>query len=187
MALADIAWRPPTLKTPRLVLRGYEPEDAPAIYQYGANPDVTEFVAFPRHQSVDDAVAFLDTMVAKHYAEEQLDYAITLADDSGDTVIGGVAAFWRSRKHQVMELGYILDKPHWGNGYVVEAARALMQYAFDTTEAFRIEAPVFTVNERSRRAATKMGMTFEGVLRSWFNQHGTRRDLAIYSVLRREI
>jgi ribosomal-protein-alanine N-acetyltransferase len=86
-----------------------------------------------------------------------------------------------------MELGCVLAKAHWGNGYVPEAARALIRQAFQTTTVERIYAAIFAENEQGRRAAEKIGLRFEGVLRSAVEFRGQRRDEAIYAILRGEI
>ena len=85
-----------------------------------------------------------------------------------------------------MELGYVLARAHWGKGYVPEAARALVARAFSTTPVERIFASIFSENQRSRRAAEKMGMRFEGELRSSLNLRGRRWDQAVYGILRSE-
>ncbi len=60
----------------------------------------------------------------------------------------------------------MLARDRWGRGYAPEAARALLDHAFLTTPVERVFAPIFAENVKSRRAAEKMGLTLEGVLRS---------------------
>jgi ribosomal-protein-alanine N-acetyltransferase len=181
MALSDVTWRPPRLETDRLLLRGWEPGDAEAVFAYASDPEVTPFMAWDRHQSIDDAHAFLDGFVAAHYAEETADYCITLRDDPG-VAIGGIGLY--RRPHVTMELGYVLHRSAWGRGYVPEAGRRLIGHAFDTTDVARIYAAVFAENAKSRRAAEKMGLVFEGVLRSAASYRGRRWDEAIYAIVR---
>lgn len=42
-------------------------------------------------------------------------------------LIGSMGVYWHPREQCVIELGYVLAKEYWGNGYVPEAGRALMQ------------------------------------------------------------
>jgi [ribosomal protein S5]-alanine N-acetyltransferase len=98
-----------------------------------------------------------------------------------------MAAYWNPRDQQVMELGYILRRDLWGQGLIVEAGTALMARAFATTDVERIFAPIFAPNHKSRRAAEKMGMKLDGVLRSKQRIHGQRWDEAVYSMLRGEL
>ncbi len=184
--LVDVAWRPPQIETERLLLRGREPEDAEAIFRYASDPEVTPFMAWQPSRSLEDVWDFLDGLTAHHYEEEELDYALTLRS-APELLIGGIGVYWRPRQHRVMELGYVLDKGHWGQGLVPEAARALIQFAFRTTRVERIYAPIFADNAKSRRAAEKIGLHFEGVLRSCVEFRGERRDEAIYAIVRRDV
>jgi ribosomal-protein-alanine N-acetyltransferase len=183
--LSDVEWRPPGLETERLVLRGREPSDVEAIFRFASDPEVTRYTAWPRSQTLADVWDFLDGLTAYNYEQEELDYGIALRS-APDVLIGGVGVYWRPREHQVMELGYVLAKEHWGNGYLPEAARALLRHAFRTTKVQRVHAPIFAENVKSRRAAQKIGLQLEGVLRSSVEFNGVRRDEAIYAVIRGE-
>jgi RimJ/RimL family protein N-acetyltransferase len=136
--------------------------------------------------SLDDARAFLDGWVVRNYLNRELDYALCLRDNP-DVVVGGLGVYWRSKEHGVMELGYVLAREHLGHGYMPEAARHLIHHAFSTTNVERIYAPIFAPNEKSRRAAEKMGLRFEGIHRSAIAVRGQRWDEAIYAIIREDI
>lgn len=60
------------------------------------------------------------------------------------------------------EVGWSLHRDAWGQGYAVEAARVMMDYAFDTlgwTEVIHCIAPD---NVRSQRVAERLGSTVRG-------------------------
>jgi RimJ/RimL family protein N-acetyltransferase len=65
--------------------------------------------------------------------------------------------------------------------------RMLSRWAFDNLPVDRIEIQVVAENDASRRVAERAGYTFEGVLRSHTVIKGTRRDMAMYSLLRGEL
>jgi ribosomal-protein-alanine N-acetyltransferase len=186
MGLSDVSWRPPVLETARLVLRGWEPRDVRAVFAYAADDEVTRFVAFPRARALDDSRAFLDGFVADHYRDGELDYCICDQRDPADA-LGGMGLYWRSRPHRVMEIGYVLRRSAWGNAFVPEAGRRLIAHAFATTDVERIYAPIFAPNAKSRRAAEKMGLAFEGVLRSAVEHNGRRWDQAIHAIVRGDV
>jgi len=185
VSLSDLNWRPPPLRTARLLLRGYEPSDAAAIHVYASDPETTRYMAWDRHTSIEGAHAFLNGWIKDAYEQRQHEYAVCLLA-SPERVIGGVGARVISAPHRTMELGYILAREHWGRGLIPEAGRALIEHAFRTTDVQRIYAPILAENARSRRAAEKMGLTLDGVLRSALELRGRRWDEAIYSVLRGE-
>ena len=183
--LGHVAFRPPTLLTERLVLRGFEAEDESAIFSYASDPRVTPYMAWDTHKSIEDTRQFLHEFVATNYRAGQLDYAICLREEPS-RVIGSLGIYTRSVQHQTAELGYVLSREHWGKGLLPEAARKLIDHVFRTTQVNRIYAPIFGENEKSRKAAQKIGMTLDGVLRQSLFFRGARRDEAIYSILRED-
>ena len=145
--LSKVAFRPPRLETPRLLLRGWEPTDVDEVFAYASDPEATQYMFFARHETIADAHFFLNEIVAPNYRNGELDYAIT-EKGTPERIIGSIGVYWRPRDHQVMELGYILSRAHWGKGYVPEAARTLLAHAFETTAVERIFAPIFSASAR---------------------------------------
>jgi len=183
--LANVGWRPPLLTSERTLMRGWELRDAESVFTYASDPEVTRYMFWDRHRTVADAHSFL-TMVAGEYEREELGYALCLRS-APDVAIGGLGVFWRGKQHKVMELGYVMAREHWGQGLLPEAARLLVSHAFATRAVERIYAPILAENAKSRRAAEKIGMRFEGVLRSSLELRGRRWDQAVYSVLRADL
>lgn len=84
------------------------------------------------------------------------------------------------------EIAYALNRAYWGNGYMPEAAAAVLAFGFDTLQLNRIEARCEVDNLPSERVMQKLGMQFEGVLRQHVQVQGRYRDLKLYSILREE-
>jgi RimJ/RimL family protein N-acetyltransferase len=87
-------------------------------------------------------------------------------------------------EHDRAELGYWIGKPFWGRGYATEAARALVQYGFDTLGLHRIYARHLTRNPASGRVLHKIGMTHEGYRRKHEKKWGIYEDDKLYGILR---
>ena len=64
-------------------------------------------------------------------------------------------------------IGYILCQPAWGRGIATEAARRLVDLAFERFGVWRVWATCAPQNPASRRVLEKVGMRHEGVLRRW--------------------
>ena len=65
-----------------------------------------------------------------------------------------------------MELAYAIGEEYWGKGLVAEASSAVMDYCFKEFGLKRIQARCKLENEASRRVMEKVGMAFEGTLKS---------------------
>lgn len=116
---------------------------------------------------------------------------IRLADDRAV----GCTAYWDprywpgGRDLRAIEIGFTwLAASAQGTGINTEAKLLLMNYAFERLRVARVDLKTDARNERSRRAIAALGITFEGVLRSWSmswapGEEGLLRDSAMYSVI----
>lgn len=78
-----------------------------------------------------------------------------------------------------LELGYFILQEHTGKGYTTEAARALVNFAFQQLEVERLELQCQADNLASQKVAGRCGFTFEGRLR----QHHRKKDGRLVDVL----
>ena len=91
-----------------------------------------------------------------------------------------------AREDYRAEVGYVLNRRYWGQGYMAEAVRAIVDFGFRELGMNRIQARCDVPNIGSARVMEKVGMTFEGVLRQQLFEKGTFHDIKIYSILRSE-
>jgi RimJ/RimL family protein N-acetyltransferase len=68
------------------------------------------------------------------------------------------------------EIGYFVDKDHEGRGFVTEAVRGALVFAFQHLKAHRVCLHCSDANERSRRVAERCGFILEGHLRETHRQ-----------------
>jgi RimJ/RimL family protein N-acetyltransferase len=119
-----------------------------------------------------------------------------LTDDRGTlAVVAGSEAVGSVSWHRVdtgpasftWNIGIGLLTEAQGKGYGTSAQRALVEYLFGYTHAYRIEAQTETENLAEQRALDKAGFTREGVVRGAAFRAGRWRDMVAYSVLRTDI
>jgi [ribosomal protein S5]-alanine N-acetyltransferase len=181
-------WQPPLLQTPRLLLRAVteDERDVLSIYEYASNPAVANYTLWDPHQSLDDTRAFIRAVAITNYRNRVPEPLGICLRDAPNQLIGTVGCFWASADNNCMELGYALGQAHWGQGIMVEAATRTLDYVFTEYKPQRIQARCKAVNRASIRVLEKLGMTFEGSLRSSLFHRGRFWDLAYFSVLRGE-
>ncbi len=129
----------------------------------------------------------------RHHAEEWLAtqdetfqqgrgeiYAIERRED--DELVGSID-IRISRQHHAAEIGYLIYRTFWRNGYAGEAARRLVARGFTDLGMVRVHAHHFAGNEASGRVLQKCGMRFEGILRQHIERFGVRHDIVLYGIL----
>jgi ribosomal-protein-alanine N-acetyltransferase len=178
-------WRPPILRTERLLLRGFELEDTEPLFEHSRNPKVTQYTLWEAHRTIADTTTFVRDYAMLRYREGMAEpYAITLLPNTQP--IGACGCFWVAKPHLTMELGYWLAEPFWGRGYVAEACRALLTHAFAEYLPERMQARVIEGNTASERVLAKLGFQYEGTLRSALLRRGKLENVRVYSMLRSE-
>ena len=144
-----------TIHTPRLMLRRLRFEDAPAIYSYASSGDPVRYMAWPRHQSLDDTRAFLE--IADRGWQKGTDFSMAIILLEGEQFLGTIGIHFE-RDGQA-SMGYILCKKAWGKGYATEAAKALIGHAFRYLPSLhRIYACAHPEHSPSFRVMEKLGM-----------------------------
>ncbi|MCH9647354.1 MAG: GNAT family N-acetyltransferase [Deltaproteobacteria bacterium] len=179
-------WFPPKLTTDRLLLRAVTHRDIEGIFAYASNPAVARYTLWTPHTDLETSLAFVkDFAYANYQAEVPDPFAITLKESS-ERVIGTVGCSWVSEHHHTMELGFALAEEHWGQGLVLEAAWAVLCFAFSLYPVHRIQARCHVDHKRSARVLEKLGMSYEGQLRSAVRLGEDYWDLDIYAILQPE-
>jgi ribosomal-protein-alanine N-acetyltransferase len=153
---------PERLETPRLVLRAPQRKDVDAIFAYASDPEVTRFLAWPRHTSLDDTHAFLDISRA---AWSETPAGPLLIESRADERILGSTGLSFETPYRAMT-GYVLARPHWGKGLASEALAAVVDLA-SRLEVQRLYAVCHVAHPASARVLERSGFTLEGVLRRY--------------------
>jgi ribosomal-protein-alanine N-acetyltransferase len=84
---------------------------------------------------------------------------------------------------QTGEWGFALGSAYWGSGLFLDAARQVLDFAFDHVGVLRLEARAAVVNGRGNGALRKTGAVQEGVLRRSFHRGGQFHDQVLWSIL----
>jgi [ribosomal protein S5]-alanine N-acetyltransferase len=174
----------PTLETPRLLLRKLTIEDAQDIFAYASDPDVSRYVTWETHRTIEDSIKFIQFAMQRYEKEPIGTWGIVMKETN--RLIGTCDYFNWDPKHRRAEIGYVLAKQYWNQGLMTEAIREVIRYGFETMQLNRIEAQCFMENIASERVMQKVGMTFEGILREYAWIKNKFVDLKVYSLLRTE-
>lgn len=149
---------PIILKTKRLLLRPPFMEDAPQIAERIGVRDVAwNLGRAPFPYKVSDAEDWLERIPKGWHDDTAYILLITRPEEG---VIGCVGLDLKPM--DVWELGYWVGRDWWGEGYVTEAAAAILDWAENSIGIGRFAAGHFTDNPSSGRVLEKLGFTAVG-------------------------
>lgn len=112
---------PEKVSTKRLILRPIQGSDAEAIFAYASDSEISRYMAFARHQDLNDSYAFID--YAKEAWQKGIEYAYALIIKEDKRFIG-TAGFKIEEKNAF--IGYIIHKDYWHQGFTSEAMAAIV-------------------------------------------------------------
>jgi RimJ/RimL family protein N-acetyltransferase len=183
--IPSIVWlmtEQPTLKTDRLVLRPFGMDDAREVQRLAGDHAIAATTLRIPHPYPDGCAAeWIASLQPAFASGASVAFAITRASDGA---LLGAIGLDITREHERAELGYWIGKPYWGNGYCTEAARAIVDYAFDDLGLNRVGAVHFAHNNASGRVMQNIGMTCEGHRIQEIKKCGKFEDLILYGLVR---
>ncbi|MET3711051.1 RimJ/RimL family protein N-acetyltransferase [Sphingomonas trueperi] len=167
----------PVLTTARLRLRPRTVDDAEALFPSLSDPALMTWWSHAPHETVEQTRASLS-----RGAPAWRVWAITRGGD--DRAIGYVAV--GEKRAAVSEIGYLLARPHWGQGIAEEALTAVLDQLFLAEGQRRVFADTDPDNVYSRRLLERLGFRLEGVLRAEWETHIGIRDTTLYGLLKED-
>ena len=146
------------IKTKRLVLRPLEPGDLDTAHEYAGDPAITGYMMYLPNKSKRETGQFLRQAAAEwSKAEPQFyEFAVTL-----DHKHIGAVSVYLDESGQEGELGWIIHRDYQGHGYATEAAKAVLDFAFDTLGVKKAVAHCDYRNEPSYRVMRNIGLSLE--------------------------
>lgn len=145
-------------ETARLCLRNWREEDRDLFHEINADPKVMEFFPFRRTRLESDALfEHVRTMIS----ESGLGfYAVALKDTSEAMGFCGLArpGIAPVLPEDSVEIGWRLATRFWGNGYMTEAAKALLKYGFEELRLPEIVSFAVAANTRSTAVMRRIGL-----------------------------
>lgn len=173
------------IETPRLVLRPFVKEDAPAMYRnWASDPEVTKFLSWPTYKTVDTAHEILNIWVPRYADNTFYQWAIELKE-LGE-VIGSISAVNVDERVDSVEIGFCIGKPFWGQGIMTEAFQAVIDFLFGEIGVQRIEAGHDPNNPASGVVQRKCGLKYEGTFRRKIRSNQGITDVAWHAILKEE-
>jgi RimJ/RimL family protein N-acetyltransferase len=147
----------PEVRTARLVLRGWQPDDRAPFAALNADPTVVEYLigALDRRAS-DELAARIEADWAEH------GYGLWAVEVPGEAPFVGYVGLNRADFDApftpAVEVGWRLAAAAWGHGYATEGGEAALAFGFDQLAMSEIVSFTARGNRRSRRVMERLGL-----------------------------
>jgi [ribosomal protein S5]-alanine N-acetyltransferase len=171
-----------TIDVGPLRLRSWHNKDAKDLFDYAKHDLVGPMAGWKPHESVEESQRIIelfikqqDVWAIEHIASRKVIGSIGLHQDH------------KRQNQNARMIGFVLHSNYWGQGIMVQAAMAVMNYAFYNEPIDCISVYHFPSNYQSKRVIEKCGFIYEGTLRRVATHvSGTVVDHCCYSITKEE-
>jgi len=167
--------------TERLVLRRYTHDDIPDVLGFVSQPSVAKITSERIPATEEGVRQYIDLQNSYQPFEQDEVFEIAIERKEDGKVIGFLGLIRQDQGQG--EVGWALGEEHRGQGYATEAARALMDYGFNSLGLHRIHADTNSDNVASWRMMERLGMRREALLRESVHREGKWLDEFVYGML----
>jgi len=168
------------LETERLTLAPLTSSDAPHVYPFLSDPEVMAHLDQAPIEDPDEVAACVIAQVAD--MEQGKAHYWTVRQSETGAFLGACELVDVDPRHHRAELRFIVRREGWGQGYGLEAVRALLTHAA-STGLKRLSARTHLGDTRAERLLERLGFEAEGRLKGHVHRDGERRDCRLFGLL----
>lgn len=171
------------IETDKLLIRTLEMKDKNKFFQYRSMPEVYQYQAL-RPKDIDEIEEFIskNVSICPNTRNTWLQLAVCLKEGK---LIGDIGIHFIDDDYQI-EIGYTLSPEYQGNGYAVEAVKAVINYTFSVFRKHRITASVDPDNLKSIKLLQKIGFRKEAHFIKSYRLGNQWYDDCVYAILAEE-
>lgn len=145
----------PTLETPRLILRGWRADDVASYGAMLADPDTARFITRSGRPCSEAEVWSEMAFLVGHW--QLLGFGMFVVQERGTGHFIGRVGPLAPPGWPGFEIAWGLVRSACGQGYAQEAARAAIDWSFESFDLDRIVSIIHPENQPSRRVAERLG------------------------------
>lgn len=170
------------LETRRLRLRTLVPDDARGMHAIYGDEETMRHWSDGPSADLDETRRRLAADLAFARSGGSAVWGVVLKDS--DELIGKCTLFQFSAQNRRAEIGYILNRAHWGKGVMSEVCGELLRHAFEDLGLHRLEADTDPANAASIALLERLGFCREGYFPERWYVGETWHDSIMFGLLR---
>lgn len=168
-----------------VVLRPWRLEDVPRVTEICVDPEISRWTRVPSPYLEEHARTWIEQTIRDWDDRKHAAFAVT--DVTTGEVVGAIGLRFHEDYALQASAGYWVAKEARGRGVATAALRLLSRWALRELHLPRVQLVTDPENVPSQRVAERAGFRREGLLRSYIELQGGRRDCLMFSLLAGEL
>jgi len=165
-----------------VVLRAFADDDVDAVRELSTDPYVPLVTSLPAAATDAQALAWIERMRGRR--DEGSGFSFAIAEATTGRAVGQVGLWLGELSAGRASAGYVVAPGARGRGFARSALAAVTAFAWTLPGLHRVQLFVEPSNEASVRTARGAGYEPEGLLRSYQEIGGRRRDMLVFGAVR---
>lgn len=172
------------LETERLLLRRTVHSDLEEFFYMQLNPNLRRFLGPTKlGNNLEKNKKYFDE--TKY--EELNYYRWTIVKKEDNKILGTIYLNMHDEKAKIAGIDYWIREDEWSKGYVTEASKCILDFAFNQLNLNRIESCGAKDNPGTWKVMKKIGLKYEGIRKKgYFYYYGGIQDLVLYGLTKEE-
>jgi RimJ/RimL family protein N-acetyltransferase len=173
------------LRDGMLVLRPWRLDDVPRVTEICQDPEISRWTSVPSPYKEEHARTWIEQTIRDWDDHRHAAFAVT--DAVTGEVIGAIGLRFHEDYALQASAGYWVAKEARGRGAATGALKLVSRWVLVELGLPRVQLITDPANVPSQKVAERAGFKEEGLLRSYFEFRGRRRDCLMFSLLAREL
>jgi len=176
------------LKTERLIIRDYLPTDIDDFHRLISDPKTMYYLQDVMTRSLEESRQNLEVAINEAQSPNRAKYFFAIEHIETVAFIGtvGYTVTETTPVGKLVHVGYWMLPEHHGHGYMIEALRKVIRFAFEDGNVFRMSTGCLTENHASERVMQRCGFVKEAERKSFAWHDGRMKDRVEYRLLKDE-
>jgi ribosomal-protein-alanine N-acetyltransferase len=176
------------LETERLIIRDNVEEDLNELHCLMSDKRVNKYDSDFYSGSLDSTKDKLKVSIEEAGKKERRKFWFAIIEKESNEYIGqiGITLVSDQLENGIGQMAYFIHKKYWGKGYTTEAAKRVIDFAFEDIRLHKIITGCLTENIASEKVMKKCNMVKEAELAEHVWHENEWKDRVEYRLLREE-
>ncbi len=176
------------LETERLIMRDNIEEDLEELHSLMSDSEVNKYDSDFNSDSFDSTRKIFKDSIEEAGKRDRRKFWFAIVEKDSAEYVGqiGITIVSDQIKNGVGQMAYFIQKEYWGRGYTTEAAKKIIDFAFEDIGLHKIITGCLTENVASEKVMKKCNMVKEAELVKHVWHENEWKDRVEYRLLREE-
>lgn len=174
----------PSLETLRLILRPVQMSDAQDLFEVHSDYEVVRYMPVEQEESIERTQYWIEWRQKRQHEGQPVPWV--MVDKKTNKVLGFCGFYRIDYPRAAGEIMVTLNRQWWGNGYMLEAIKAVVACGFQVIGLNRIDILFYPENKRITSLCEKAGLRFIGSIPECYYYKGHYWDRVYYTLLKKD-